>query len=450
MNTALLEKYNVPGPRYTSYPTVPYWDTRSFELREWRHRLIAGFDHGRQACSIYIHLPYCESLCTYCGCNTRITKNHNVEGRYIDALLKEWKMYLDLFQNTPVIEALHLGGGTPTFFSPENLKRLLSEIFRSSGLAASPELSFEGHPGNTTRDHLKVMAELGFDRVSFGIQDFDSGIQQIINRKQDFEQVLRVVSQARDLGYQSINFDLIYGLPGQTVETVKGTIEKTIQLRPDRIAFYSYAHVPKLKPAQKSYETLLPAQSLKSSLYRVGKQLFKESQYIEIGMDHFALKSDELYQSYASGTLHRNFMGYTSKASKLLVGLGASSIGDAWSAFSQNEKRVEAYIDLVENGNLPIVRGHLHSEVDLILRQKILDLICKYETTLTDHEWGLIRELINHDLLDELSSDQLIALTGNRIRIPEAGKPFVRNICMAFDAHLWQKSEVYANFSQTV
>lgn len=450
MNPDLVTKYNVPGPRYTSYPTVPHWETSAFDVKEWEGRLMARSNETKGHLSIYVHLPYCESLCTYCGCNTRITRNHQVEESYVEALLAEWKMYLDTMPEKPVIEALHLGGGTPTFFSAQNLKRLVSEILDTADLVEKPELSFEGHPANTTEEHLQTLAAVGFNRVSFGIQDFDDKIQQLINRKQKYEEVQEVVELARKWNYESINFDLIYGLPGQNRDTIADTIEKTILLNPDRIAFYSYAHVPKLKPAQKSYESFLPEPSLKADLYRLGKTLLKASRYVEIGMDHFAKESDELYESFQSGTLHRNFMGYTTKSSKLLVGLGASSIGDVWTGFNQNKKNVEEYLSMVQGDQWPISRGHLHSELDVIVRQKILDLMCRYETSWTEEEGLLLNQFINYDLLDELESDGLVERDFNRIFISSRGRPFVRNICMALDAHLSSKAGVATTFSKTV
>ena len=446
----LIEKYNVPGPRYTSYPTVPYWNNTSFEVKTWKERLKYSFLNYGGRLSIYIHLPFCESLCTYCGCNTRITKNHEVEQKYIDSLLKEWTLYLGLFPTRPVIKELHLGGGTPTFFSPTNLQRLINGILNTSILDPEAELGFEGHPANTRFDHLKTLRELGFNRVSFGIQDFDPNVQRLINRKQSFEEVKEVVDHARSLGYSSINFDLIYGLPGQSVDTIRFTMDQTMHLKPDRIAFYSYAHIPKLKPAQKSYENHLPDQLSKQAFYYTGKKLLLENGYADIGMDHFALQNDSLYHSFRKGSLHRNFMGYTTKKTRVLVGLGASSIGDVWSAFNQNEKRVEAYQELVENGEFPIVKGHVCTPEDMILRHQILNLICKYRTSWTDAEWRAIGQSVNQELLDELEHDGLITRSKNKIFITQAGKPFVRNICMAFDAHLWENKDVQASFSKTI
>ncbi|MFP4091581.1 MAG: coproporphyrinogen-III oxidase family protein, partial [Cyclobacteriaceae bacterium] len=285
MNQSLISKYNVPGPRYTSYPTVPYWDETPPTEEKWKAKVKASYKGNREeGLSIYIHLPYCESLCTYCGCNTRITVNHAVEEPYINTLLKEWQMYLEVLGEAPLIREIHLGGGTPTFFSPENLKKLIGTIVESGNVGADTEMGFEAHPNNTTAEHMQVLYDLGFRRISFGIQDFDMEVQKVVNRIQPFEKVKEVSELARHIGYTSVNFDLIYGLPKQTAETVADTIEKTILLRPDRIAFYSYAHVPWLKPAQKKFEQYLPTNEVKRHLYELGKALLEENAYLEIGM----------------------------------------------------------------------------------------------------------------------------------------------------------------------
>ncbi|RYE13316.1 MAG: coproporphyrinogen dehydrogenase, partial [Sphingobacteriales bacterium] len=243
--TELLRKYNVAAPRYTSYPTVPYWDNENFNAEQWQRRLITAYaQHKDEGISLYIHLPFCESLCTYCGCNTRITKNHGVELPYIDALLQEWQMYCELLGERPKIKELHLGGGTPTFFSADNLKQLLQTIAGKAQFEDDAACSFEGHPDNTTTEHLQVLRDLGFKRLSLGIQDFDPKVQFMINRYQTPAQVFLITEMARRLDYQSINYDLIYGLPGQNIQGLTQTINEVVALKPDRIAFYSYAHVP--------------------------------------------------------------------------------------------------------------------------------------------------------------------------------------------------------------
>ena len=336
----LIQKYNVPGPRYTSYPTVPYWNENSFTTEDWTERLKIQFDDyvESEGISLYIHLPFCESLCTFCGCHKRITKRHEVENPYISAVLKEWDLYLQLLEDKPFVREIHLGGGTPTFFSPKNLTRLIKGILKDSLLAIDYNFSFEGHPNNTSKEHLQALYDLGFRRVSYGVQDYNLEVQKAIHRIQPFENVKKVTEWAREIGYTSVGHDIIFGLPYQTLEHVKYTIEKTKELKPDRIAFYSYAHVPWIKGnGQRGYsEEHLPSPELKREQYETGKQWLEKMGYAEIGMDHFALPNDELFEAMNNKTLHRNFMGYTTSPSKIMLGLGVSAISDSWTAFSQN------------------------------------------------------------------------------------------------------------------
>ncbi len=450
MDKNLIRKYNTPGPRYTSYPTVPYWDTELFSIKTWKESVVNTFWISGKEISIYVHLPFCESLCTYCGCNTRITRNHDVEGKYIEAVLTEWKMYLATFPSKPIIKELHLGGGTPTFFSPDNLKKLLEGILDLGIVPEDHEYAFEGHPNNTTREHLQTLYDLGFSRVSFGIQDFDLEVQRTINRIQPFEKVQEVVKNAREIGYSSINFDLIYGLPKQTLSSVSDTINKTLHLNPDRIAFYGYAHVPHLKPAQRSFEQWLPQDEEKRALYELGKSLLVDNGYMDIGMDHFALASDAMYKAYEAGRLHRNFMGYSLQHTEAVIGLGVSAISDTWTSFVQNVKSVEAYYEKVDQGQLPILKGHHLTTEDVIVRRKILDLICKYETTWTDQEINAFGFDINFENLDMLTADGLIEVTDSGMKVTEKGRPFIRNVCMPLDVRMWNNKEKKVTFSRTV
>lgn len=451
-STELISKYNIPGPRYTSYPTVPFWYNVPSES-DWKSLIKASFDVSNEldGISLYIHLPFCNSLCTYCGCNVRITQNHGVEEPYIKTLLQEWQLYLAVFEQKPRIKEIHLGGGTPTFFSPQNLKRLLDGITKKAVLCDDAALGFEGHPNNTTREHLQTLYDLGFRRVSFGIQDFDPRVQAMINRIQPYEVVEEATQNAREIGYTSINYDLIFGLPLQTLESIDRTIQQVNQLRPDRIAFYSYAHIPWLRPAQRSFaDEDLPNNTEKRALYELGKKRFEEMGYIEIGMDHFALKTDELYIASQNKTIHRNFMGYTPSHTQLMVGLGASSISDSWTGFIQNIKKVEDYRAMVETGQFPFFTGHTLTKEDLILRQHILNLTCQLTT-----KWSL-EDLNNPTIykglkkLEEMEKDGLVLLLPNQLIITEKGRPFVRNVCMCFDEYLWRKEPGTSIFSQTI
>lgn len=454
MNQNLISKYNVPGPRYTSYPTVPYWNDQTFSLKAYTASLRKSFRESNESegISLYIHLPFCESLCTFCGCNKRITRQHSVEVPYLQSLLKEWKLYLDIFGKRPVISELHLGGGTPTFFSPENLQRLIDGIFSNARRGRRMELSFEGHPNNTTMAHLETLASLGFSRVSYGVQDYNATVQQAIHRIQPFENVQKATLQAREAGFTSVGHDLIFGLPFQKTEHIEKTIEQTIQLRPDRIAFYSYAHTPWLKGnGQRGFrETDLPSAEEKKRQYETGKKMLLANEYLEIGMDHFALKSDSLSKAMNSKTLHRNFMGYTSSKTQLMVGLGVSAIGDSWYAFGQNVKGVEEYEALVNQGILPIFRGHILNEEDQSLRKHILELMCDLETNLENTRISAEEEQAILDSLSEMESDGLIFLSDRKIQVTEKGRGFVRNIAMAFDLRLKRNRPEQRLFSMTV
>ncbi len=446
----LINKYNVAAPRYTSYPTVPFWENELFNESAWRERVSMNFkDSKNNGISIYVHLPFCESLCTYCGCNTRITKNHNVEDPYITALLKEWKMYKDIIGESNLkIAELHLGGGTPTFFTPENLYRLISGLLEGNERTENASFSFEAHPANTSYEHLKTLFDLGFKRLSLGIQDFDEKVQFIINRHQTVEDVSRVMKDARELGYESINFDLIYGLPLQTVESVRKTIEYSMKLNPDRISFYSYAHVPWIKPGQRRFtEHDLPVGEEKLNLYKLGKEMIQECGYKDVGMDHFAKTEDALYIASLDGSLHRNFMGYADRYTPLLIGLGVSSISDAWTAFAQNVKTVEEYYKLINEEKLPVVKGHLLNNEDLIIRQYILDMMCRGEVVL--EEGFELNDLILGRLIT-LIQDGLVEVNGNKIQITETGRSFLRNVCMAFDERLQKTKERDNLFSQAI
>ena len=454
MSISLIQKYNVPGPRYTSYPTVPYWEESLFNQEAWKKTLIQSFveTNNTEGISLYIHLPFCESLCTFCGCNKRITKRHEVEEPYIEALLKEWQLYCELLPKKPIIKEIHLGGGTPTFFAPENLEKLINGIFKTASKAEEYEFSFEGHPNNTTRAHLQTLYDLGFRRVSFGVQDYSEKVQKAIHRIQPFHEVAKVTFWAKEIGYTSVGHDLVFGLPFQTIYDVIDTIDKTNSLQPDRLAFYSYAHVPWIKGnGQRGFnDDDLPKDSTKRSLYEVGKNRLAENGYVEIGMDHFALKTDSLYEAFMSHKMHRNFMGYTSSKTQVMIGLGVSSIGDSWYSFAQNVKNLEDYYDALAQNELPVFRGHLLTDEDQIIRKHILDLMCTFST-----RWELGRLSVDAWLgiqkkLEEMQKDDLVILRDHEIIVTEKGKAFVRNICMAFDLRMRRKAPDTQVFSMTI
>lgn len=435
----LIKKYDVPTPRYTSYPTVPYWNTDSFTTEKWIEAVRRGFDESNETTgiSLYLHLPFCESLCTYCACNKRITKNHGVEIKYIRSLLKEWDHYLRIFGRKPLIRELHLGGGTPTFFSPENLKWLITYLLEEGVVHDDHEFSFEGHPNNTTAEHLQTLFDSGFTRVSFGVQDLDPKVQKTINRIQPFENLEAVTHQARAIGYRSISFDLIYGLPFQTRESIENTINKVLSLRPDRVSFYSYAHVPWVSPGQRGYgEADLPSDIQKRALYETGRALLKQKDYEDIGMDHFALPHDSLYKAHLGHRLHRNFMGYTTTNTELLIGLGASAISDAKYAYAQNLKKVEEYADALVDGRLPLLKGHLQTEDDLRTKRLILETACNGRIARSDiysqtPVLETLRGMVGEGILKEDSRGFLVT---------DSGRPFIRNICSVFDPKVRDKT----------
>lgn len=433
----LAVKYNYPVPRYTSYPTVPYWCS-GIDDAKWEKEFGEQFlqHNSRGGISLYIHLPFCESLCTYCGCNKKITSNHDVESIYLEALEKEWRMYLRLMKETPVIRELHLGGGTPTFFSPLNLEKMMGFILKRSILHPRHEFSIEGHPNNTTAKHLETLYQLGFRRISYGVQDHDPEVQRIINRIQPFEHVCRATNESRAAGFNSVNFDLIYGLPGQTPETMEKTIRQTIGLRPDRIAFYSYAHVPWTSRGQRLFdEKDLPSPAEKLKLYLQGKEMLTAAGYRDIGMDHFALQGDELYKAMENGSLHRNFMGYTTQNTSLLLGLGVSSISDTGTGFCQNKKALSEYYAALDDGRLPVQRGYFLNEEDRRFRKYILDISCRGSAHFAESD---LEELKRYSFpeLKKLEKDGLLTWNEQGLTVTVNGRQFIRNICRAFDLHL--------------
>lgn len=451
----LLKKYDVPGPRYTSYPTILHWDSLP-TADDWANSVAESLKlaerHGTGA-AIYIHVPYCRSLCTYCGCNSRITTKTCVSQPYLETVLKEWQLYRDaLGASTPLpLTELHLGGGTPTFLSPSELDQLISGILKDVRQTSDAEFSIESDPRVTQPEHLTTLARLGFRRLSLGIQDFDPRVQLAVNRVQTEKQVEAVTETARAAGFNSVNYDLIYGLPFQTLSSVEETVKAVMRLRPDRIAFYGYAHVPWVKPGQRHFtEDDLPSGDEKRELYEFGREMLAAAGYREIGMDHFALESDSLWETSLNGKLHRNFMGYTSRFVTPLIGLGVSSISDSWDMFVQNEKVIESYTARVEKGELPFFRGHQLNREDSVLRRHILNLMTRFATRWDEPQF-FVPYLANIEAnLSEFVSDGLLEVKAGYCRIKEEGRPFLRNICMAFDAHIARDTSGQRLFSRTI
>ncbi|EQA55754.1 oxygen-independent coproporphyrinogen III oxidase [Leptospira kmetyi] len=449
MTTAkeLIAKYDIPAPRYTSYPTVPYWSENP-TTEEWLDKVRNRLKPEDSSLSLYLHIPFCETLCSFCGCNTSITKNHSVEDPYIQALLLEFSNYL---KEVPEIgkrelKELHLGGGTPTYLSEKNLEFLLNSILERMNVVPKPEFSLEVDPRRTRDTQLKILHDFGFRRVSLGVQDFDPEVQRLINRTQPFEMTERITELSRKIGYTSVNFDLIYGLPKQNLENMKRTVEKTLELRPDRIAFYSYAHVPWIKAAQRLFtEADLPSGSEKRELYEVSREMFLKAGYLEIGMDHFALETDSLSEAAKNGTLHRNFMGYTTKTTDMLLGLGVSAISDSWDCFHQNEKIVKKYQKHIHEEGFATLRGHKLDAEDLEQRTLILQLSTTGKVIVPEQ---ILRDVRLY--LASMEDDTLIRWEGNLLTLTEKGWPFLRNVCTGLDLRLRRKSPESRVFSRAI
>lgn len=453
INPLLVHKYNQPVPRYTSYPTVPFWNNE-ISVQQWQEHFTSQFaeQNAANGISVYVHLPFCESLCTYCGCNKMITANHSVEEAYLQAIEHEWKQYRKLMGQTPVLREIHLGGGTPTFFSALNLRRLVTMLTKNSIVHPNHEFSIEGHPNNTTRGQLNTLFALGFRRVSYGVQDLDPKVQFVINRIQPLEHVQRAVDNARNAGFTSVNVDLIYGLPFQTIQSIEHTIEKVVNLLPERIAFYSYAHVPWASRAQRLFdEHDLPNAMDKMGLQISGANLLQGRGYHNIGMDHFCLARDSLYTAKQNEKLHRNFMGYTTQQSGILIGLGVSAISDLGSAFAQNEKVLHNYKTVVNSGSLPIKKGYFLNQEDIAFRQYIKDVACNGKTQFQAHHLPLL-EQYSFPFLNSLAQDGLLTYNTRELSLTETGHYFIRNVCSAFDLFLQRKSNIplHQRFSKAI
>lgn len=451
VSDALVAKYDVAGPRYTSYPTVPYWERTPSEsewLEHLSHALAKGREHGA---ALYLHIPFCRSLCTFCGCNTRITRSHSFVPPYTQTLLSELDLYRSRLGLAQIeFGELHLGGGTPTFMTAEELEAMLEGLFARAQPRPGAVASIEVDPRVTTTQQLQVLARYGFRRISLGVQDFDPRVQDIVNRVQSEQQVREISEAARALGFDSVNYDLIYGLPLQTRASVEVTMDAVCRLRPDRIALYGYAHVPWIKPGQRRFTELdLPQGDARRALYELGRERLEREGYRQIGLDHFALETDGLWKALQSGTLHRNFMGYTTAFTRPLIGLGVSAIGDAGDAFAQNEKDLQRYQERVARAELPIQRGHLLDEEDLVLRRHILRLMTRLQTHWDDStDWtGYLDSALVR--LAEPAADGLVELGTAHCRVTDRGRAFMRNICMAFDARLARRMPEKALFSRT-
>lgn len=440
----LLARYDQPGPRYTSYPTaVDFHD--GFGPTEYAERLADASARMNDPLSLYVHLPFCESRCSFCACHVIIPGKQSVADVYLDRVVAEARATSARLGERRVLQQYHWGGGTPTFYSPDALANLHHQILSEFELAPGAEVALEVDPRVTTAEHLSTLRELGFNRISMGVQDTDEVVQDLIGRHQTWEQTATLDETARRLGYESINIDLIYGLPGQDERSFARSLELVIGLRPNRLAVYSFALVPWMRPHQKRIDTTqLPDLDTKFALLSLAIERLTGAGYQQIGMDHFALPDDELAIAHADRTLSRNFMGYTTKRGTEIVGLGTSAISDVAGAYSQNHRRLASYYVAVDTGRLPTERGIALDDDDRLRRFVITELMCNGRLSGSEvtHRFGVdvadyfACELAGLQAPGGLIDAGLVRVTGADIEATAMGRPFIRNVAMAFDARL--------------
>lgn len=456
----LLAKYDVAGPRYTSYPTVPAWTEKVGET-DYRHALT-GLKSGEHL-SLYFHLPFCENLCHFCGCMKVITKDHKKSRDYVTILLKEVDRVVSCIPSeSRDVNQIHFGGGSPNFLKPEELSDIMTRVRKHFRILPDAEIAIEMHPRTSTKEFCEVLRPLGFNRISLGVQDFDPKVQKLINRHQTYEMTEAMVTSLRKNGFKAFNFDLIYGLPGQNLEEWEKTLHQVIHLRPNRLAVYSYAHVPWLKPYQRSFEDKdLPSPELKLRLFEKAYETFTKNGYRLIGMDHFALADDELSQALDQGTIHRNFMGYTTRAEAHQIGFGVSSISYVGGNYFQNQKDLKPYEEVISQlgreAPLATFRGFLLDQDDHIRRDLIRRIMCAGVVKIPEFEkqWGVdfgSYFKMELPLLDAFISDGLLQKNNQEIRVMGEGFLFLRNMSMVFDRYLKGIRETASTpvFSRTV
>ena len=455
ITTELLTKFDVPGPRYTSYPTADrfveaFGEADYIQALEQRR---AGPAAMALPLSLYVHIPFCESLCYYCACNKIITKHHERSAPYLRYLSKEVDLHVQHIGAGQSVSQLHLGGGTPTFFSDDELSELMAMLRRNFNLVPGGEYSIEVDPRTVTAERLAHLARLGFNRLSFGVQDFDPIVQKAVHRVQPAEQVFALVEAARGIGFESINVDLIYGLPKQTPESFDRTLAQVAELRPDRIALYAYAHLPeRFKPQRRIIAIDLPGAPNKVAMLARSLAAFEQAGYVYVGMDHFALPNDALAVAKRQGRLHRNFQGYSTQPDCDLIGLGVSAIGKVGATYSQNAKSLEEYQDLLDHGHLPVARGLAVSRDDLLRRCVIMALMCQGEVMFESAELAHLIDFRSYfaselETLRGMQEQGLVELSDTGIKVTPMGWFFVRGVAMVFDKYL-QADRTRARFSK--
>ena len=460
MTEELLEKYNVQGPRYTSYPTVPEWH-ESVGLDEVETACTQANQQADREVSLYLHLPFCEAQCWFCGCFMKVVPQPSREeergeiATYLKALHDEIDLWAERIDPARPVTQVHWGGGTPTYLTVKQAEALAAHLFSRIPLAPDAEVSVEVDPRVTTVDHLKVLRDHGFNRVSMGVQDFDPTVQSLMHRVQPFAMTADLVEAARKMGYGSVNLDLIYGLPSQRRESFGESVDQVLSLRPDRVAMYSYAHVPWLKKPQKVMEAHLPEGVEKFRIFTIGIEKFTSAGYVYIGMDHFALPHDELVRAQNDRTLYRNFQGYTTHAGADLYGMGISAIGSIGDTYVQNLKEYDSYFAAVAEGRLATYRGYRLDDEDHLRRDVIGRILCHCVLLKSEVEeaWGIT---FDDHFADELSrlvplaDDGMVDLHDDRIEVTPMGRIFIRNVAMVFDAYLKRREGQPRIFSRTL
>jgi oxygen-independent coproporphyrinogen-3 oxidase len=443
--TDLLTRYDVPVPRYTSYPAVPDW-TGAFTREAWRQHL-GTLSGSSEPLALYVHLPFCASRCLYCGCNATVTKRSEVVDRYLDRLEREIAMVAAAVGDPPRVAEMHWGGGTPNFLDDAQLERLFGMLRKAFPIDARTECSVEADPRLVTRSQLDTLRQLGFTRISFGVQDLDPVVQTAIGRIQPESLVRHVVTQARDAGFSGINLDLIYGLPSQTPESFARTVEESLALSPDRVACFGYAHVPWMRAHQKRIDaSTLPRNEARFSLFRDAVERFVEAGYEWLGIDHFALPDDPLSLAAHAGRLHRNFMGYTTRSGENLLGIGTSAISEINGWYVQNSPELGDWQKEVDAGHLPLARGHVRSLDDDGRANAITHLMCNAELPY-DFFVGDMYELV--DRFEAYAADGLVEFDSEKVSVTPLGRFFLRNLCATLDAYRFA-SDVPDRFSRAV
>ena len=444
VSLGLLQKFDVAGPRYTSYPTADRF-VEAFGDEEYKRTLAQRFnDEGArpQPLSLYVHIPFCDSLCYYCACNKVITKHHSRSAEYLRYLALELALHTDLIGKGRVVSQLHLGGGSPTFMNDDELRALMALLQQHFQLAPGAELSIEVDPRTVNVARIDALASMGFNRLSFGVQDFDPAVQKAVHRVQPAEQVFTLVHAARERGFDSINVDLIYGLPLQSPASFDRTLAQITELRPDRIALYGYAHLPqRFKPQRRIHDAELPTASAKVAMLARSLEALMAVGYVYVGMDHFALPNDPLAVAKRQGRLHRNFQGYSTQPDCDLIALGVSSIGRVGATYSQNAKTLDDYYDLLNHGRFPVVRGLALTRDDLLRRAVIMAIMCQgavhFESIalayLVDFQRYFATEL---EALKPLAEQGMVKVDAESIEVTDTGWFFVRAVAMVFDRHL--------------